>query len=125
MHVQVFQLGAHLAGSVKLEFVTGRDGQRAKATCVAISNHHWGSGEERQEKATSIRWTLWGKQAENAAQYLGKGSHVNITGHMENNNYTDGDGKDVFGFNFIVDDIGYLDSKSDSEQRRSVQREAP
>ena len=124
MQVQVFQLGAHLAGTVKVEYVNGRDGLRAKATFVAISNHHWGAGEDRQERASSIRWTVWGKQAENAAQYLGKGSHVNITGHIENNNYTDGEGKEVFGFNFTADEIGYLDSKADAEQRRSGHRDA-
>ena len=67
MQVQVFQLGAHLAGTVKVEYVNGRDGLRAKATFVAISNHHWGAGEDRQERASSIRWTVWGKQAENAS----------------------------------------------------------
>ena len=35
----------------------------------------------------AIQWTLWGKQAENAAEYLGKGSHVNIVGRLSNNNY--------------------------------------
>lgn len=123
MQVQVHQLNAHLAGSVKLEYVAGRDGQRPKATFVAISNHRWGPGDDRQERATSIRWTMWGKQAENAAQYLGKGSHVNIVGHMENNNYTDGDGKEVFAFNYTADDVDYLDSKAEAEQRRGAARD--
>ena len=34
----------------------------------------------RGEELTAIPRTLWGKQAENAAQYLGKDSHVNVLG---------------------------------------------
>ena len=33
-----------------------------------------------EQQATAIQWTLWGVQAENAAAYLGRGSHVNIVG---------------------------------------------
>jgi single-stranded DNA-binding protein len=45
------------------------------------------------------------KQAENAAEYLGKGSHVNIVGRLRNNNYQDADGKDVYGLAFICEEI--------------------
>lgn len=49
---------------------------------------------DRLRTATAIRWTLWGKQAENAAQYLGKGIHVNVVRRLQNNNY-DMDGETV------------------------------
>ena len=75
-NVQVIQRYAHLAGAVKLEFVNGREGKVAKAVLTAISNSRRGSGEERSEEATAIQWTLWAKQAEHAAEYLGKGSWV-------------------------------------------------
>ena len=78
--VRVEQRNAHLASSVRLEHVNGRDGQVARGTVTVISNTRRGSGEDRAEEATAIQWTLWGKQAENAAEYLGKGSHVNIVG---------------------------------------------
>ena len=83
-HVQVIQRHAHLAGAVKIEFVNGREGKIAKAVLTAISNTRRGSGEAREEESTAIQWTLWGKQAENAAEYLGKGSHVNIIGRLRN-----------------------------------------
>ena len=67
----------------------------------------------------SIRWTLWGKQAEHAAEYLGKGSHVNIVGRVRNNNYQDNDGVEVYGLAFTVDEIDYLDSKAEGEARRA------
>ena len=116
-NVQVIQRHAHLAGAVKLEFVNGREGKIAKAVLTAISNTRRGSGEAREEESTAIQWTLWGKQAENAAEYLGKGSHVNIVGRLRNNNY-EKDGETVYGMAFTAEEIDYLDSRAESEARR-------
>ena len=117
-NVSVTQRHAHLAGAVKLEFVNGREGKIAKAVLTAISNTRRGSGEAREEESTAIQWTLWGKQAENAAEYLGKGSHVNIVGRLRNNNY-EKDGETVYGMAFTAEEIDYLDSRAESEARRT------
>ena len=116
--VRVEQRNAHLAASVWLEFVNGRDGKVAKATLTAISNARRGSGDTREDEATAIQWTLWGKQAENAAEYLGKGSHVNVIGRLRNNNYKDAEGVDVYGLTFTCEEIDYLDTKGEAEARR-------
>ena len=118
-NVQVIQRHAHLAGAVKLEFVNGREGKVAKALLTAISNTRRGSGETREEESTAIQWTLWGKQAENAAEYLGKGSHVNILGRLRNNNF-EKDGEPVYGMAFTAEEIDYLDSRAESEARRAA-----
>ena len=118
-NVQVFQRHAHLAGAVKLEFVNGREGKVAKALLTAISNSRRGSGESREEESTAIQWTLWGKQAENAAAYLGKGSHVNIVGRLRNNNF-ERDGEPVYGMAFTAEEVDYLDSRAESEARRAA-----
>jgi len=117
-NVQVIQRHAHLAGAVKLEFVNGREGKIAKAVLAAISNTRRGSGDSREEESTAIQWKLWGKQAENAAEYLGKGSHVNIVGRLRNNNY-EKDGETVYGMAFTAEEIDYLDSRAESEARRN------
>ena len=116
--VRVEQRNAHLAGTVRLDWVNGRDGKVARASFSAISNTYRGSGEQREEEATAIQWTAWGRQAENAAAFLGKGSHVNIVGHLRNNHYQDAEGADVYGLSFTVDEIDYLDSRSDADARR-------
>ena len=118
-HVQVIQRHAHLAGAVKLEFVNGREGKIAKAVLIAISNTRRGSGEAREEESTAIQWTLWGKQAENAAEYLRKGSHVNIVGRLRNNNYQDSEGADVYALGFTAEEVDYLDSRAESEARHA------
>ena len=124
-NVQVIQRHAHLAGAVKLEFVNGREGKIAKAVVTAISNTRRGSGEAREEESTAIQWTLWGKQAENAHLYLGKGSHVNIVGRLRNNNYQDAEGSDVYALAFTAEEVDYLDSRADSEARRERVDGAP
>jgi single stranded DNA-binding protein len=118
--VRVEQRNAHLAGAVRLHTVEGRDGPISKATLTAISNTRRGSGETRGEEATAILWTLWGKQAENAAQYLGKGSHVNVVGRVQNNNY-EKDGQTVYSMAFTAEEIDYLDTKAEGEALRAKQ----
>ena len=118
--VRVEQRNAHLAGSVKLEYVNGREGKVAKGLVTAISNSRRGPVESREDEATAIQWTLWGKQAENAAEYLGKGSHVNIVGRLRNNNY-EKDGAEVYSLAFTCEEIDCLDSKADAEARRNRQ----
>ena len=123
--VRVEQRNAHLAGPVRLESVHGRAGKVAKATLTAISNSRRGSGDEREEESTAIQWTLWGKQAENAAEYLGKGSHVNVVGRVRTNNYRDASGADVYALAFTCEEIDYLDSKADSDARRARLESSP
>ena len=122
-NVRIEQRNAHLATPVKVETVTTRDGEVTKATVIAISNSRKGSGDNREDEPTAIQWTLWGKLAENAGQYLGKGSHVNVTGRLRNNHYLDAKGNTVFGFSFTVEEIDYLDSRAESEARRARQEE--
>jgi single-strand DNA-binding protein len=122
--VRVEQRNAHLAGAVRLHTVEGRDGPISKATLTAISNTRKGSGDNRGEEATAILWTLWGKQAESAAQYLGKGSHVNVVGRVQNNNY-ERDGETVYSMAFTAEEIDYLDTKAEGEALRNKQSPAP
>ena len=113
--VRVEQRNARLAAVVRIDVVQGRDGPVSKGTAVAISNTRRQGGEE---EATAIHWTLWGKQAESAAEYLGKGSRVNIVGRVQNNNYENADRVMVYGLTFTCEEIDYLDSKAEGEARR-------
>lgn len=119
--VRVEQRNARLAGSVRLEYVNGREGKLTKATMTVISNARPGSGDEREEEPTAIQWTLWGKQAENAAEYLGKGSHVNVVGRVRHNNYRDASGAEVYALAFTCEELDYLDSRAESEARKARQ----
>ena len=123
--VRVEQRNARLAAAARMETVNGRDGPISRGTVIVISNVPRGSGEGREDEATSILWTLWGKQADNAGQYLSKGSRVNVIGRLQNNNYSDAQGAAVYGLNFTCEEIDYLDSRAEAEARRTSQAAAP
>ena len=120
--VRIEQRNARLAAAVKLDQIKGREGLVTKGTVVVLSNVR--KGEGREDEVTSVLWTLWGKQADNAAEYLGKGSRVNVVGRLENNNYEDKDGEKVYGFTFTCEEIDYLDSKAESDARRQREQGA-
>ncbi|MCE9658295.1 MAG: single-stranded DNA-binding protein [Burkholderiales bacterium] len=124
-YVRVEQRNARLAAGVRIDTVQGKDGPLVKGTAVAISNVRKGNGEQREEEATSIMWTFWGKLAENAAEYLGKGARVNIVGRLQNNNYKNAEDELVYGLTFTVEEIDYLDSKADVDARRERAGAAP
>jgi single-stranded DNA-binding protein len=105
-YVRIEQRNGRLAADAELQFIKGRDGQLAKASMVVISNVVRSGDSE----ATSIRWTVWGRQAENAAKYLRKGSRVNVVGTLRNNHYGK-DGERVYGFDFNAEEIDYLDGR--------------
>ncbi|MBS3996471.1 MAG: single-stranded DNA-binding protein [Hydrogenophaga sp.] len=117
-HVHIIQRNAHLASAVQLDHVKGHDGPIARAVLTAISNQYRGSGAERQQMTTAIRWTLWGPLAENAAAYLDKGSHVNLVGWVRNDIYQDGDGREVHGLSFTAEEVDFLDSRAQAQERQ-------
>ena len=121
--VRVEQRNARLAAAVRLDTVQGREGSLSKALLIAISNVRKGAAEQREEEATSIQWTLWGKLAENAAEYLAKGSRVNVCGRVQNNNYQNAQGEAVYGLTFTCEELDYLDTRQEGEARRASQRE--
>ena len=66
---------------------------------------------ESQNKSTAdfINIVVWGKSAENCANFLVKGRLVAINGRMENNNYVDKDGKKVYGMNVVANQVEFLE----------------
>jgi single-strand DNA-binding protein len=118
-YVRVEQRNARLAAGVRIDHVQGKDGSIVKGSAVAISNVRKGTGEEREEEATSIQWTFWGRLAETAAEYLGKGSRVNIVGRVQNNNYEKAHGEIFYGLTFTCEEIDFLDSRAEVQARRA------
>lgn len=60
---------------------------------VATSERRKDKTGEMQDQTTWFRVTLWGRQAENASQYLTKGRQVYIEGRLRVEEWTDRDGK--------------------------------
>lgn len=60
---------------------------------IATNERRRDKSGEFQDLTTWFRVTLWGKQAETAAQYLTKGRPVFIEGRLRMEEWTDRDGK--------------------------------
>lgn len=70
--------------------------------------------QEGEPDADFIPLTTFGKLADFAEKYLTKGTKVMVTARVENNNYTDKDGREVYGFQFKAEEIEFCESKSHS-----------
>jgi single-strand DNA-binding protein len=122
--VEVRQIG-HVAVAPVVQTIQVKGRSQTKAVLIVISNNRWLDDQgERQERATSISWAVWGKAAVNAGAQLRIGSKVEISGTVESRRYRNKEGKDVYIFDFTARSIDYLESKADAEARRD-QRAAP
>jgi|TARA_Y100000310_G_C20700711_1_gene829614 single-strand DNA-binding protein len=52
-----------------------------------VSNRIWNKNGERQEEATFVDVTVWGKQAETLSPMLTKGRHIMVEGRMKLNSW--------------------------------------
>ena len=66
---------------------------------------------ESQNKPTAdfINIVVWGKQAENAANYLAKGRLVAIQGRIQSGSYEDKDGKRVYTTDVVANNVEFLE----------------
>lgn len=68
---------------------------------------------ESQDTTTWFRVTLWGRQAETAAQFLSKGRPVYIEGRLRVEEWTDRDGKQRHTLEVHATDMQFIDGNRD------------
>lgn len=61
-----------------------------------------------------VNVTVFGRQAENAAQYLSKGRPVGVSGSLEFREYTDKDGNQRSELSILANEVQFLGSRDDS-----------
>ena len=74
---------------------------------------------EGQPDADFLPVTVFGKQAEATANYMRKGSQVSVNGSIQTSNYTNKDNVKMFKTEIIADEVGFLDSKGNSNNSSS------
>lgn len=65
--------------------------------------------------ADFIRIVVWGKQAENCANYLKKGRLAGVNGRLQTGSYDDKDGKKVYTTDVVAGNVEFLD-RGDSDK---------
>ena len=62
-----------------------------------------------QPTADFIRIVVWGKTAENCANYLNKGKLVGVNGRIQTGSYDDKDGKRVYTTEVVANNVEFLE----------------
>jgi single-strand DNA-binding protein len=72
-----------------------------------------------EKQADFIRCKVWGKQAENLAEYQTKGSKIAIDGRIETGSYENKDGNKVYTTEVVANSVEYVESKKgeDTDQK--------
>ncbi|NLC04334.1 MAG: single-stranded DNA-binding protein [Tissierellia bacterium] len=64
---------------------------------------------KNQPTADFIRIVVWGKQAENCANYLAKGRLVAVNGRIQTGSYDDKDGKRIYTSDVVAQSVEFLE----------------
>lgn len=67
-----------------------------------------------ENEADFLNIVVWRKQAENCAQYIGKGSLVAISGRIQSRSYDNAEGQRRYITEIVADEVHFLDSKNKS-----------
>lgn len=111
---KVFLIG-RLTKDPELRY-TGNNTAVATFTLAVNRNFANQSGER---EADFINIVVWRKQAENVKNYIKQGSQVAIDGRIQTRNYEDQNGQKRYVTEVVADNVQFLDTKAQREQRES------
>lgn len=93
---------------------------------VAVNRRWTGQDGQQQDKTTWFRVTAWRKLAENASQYLTKGSKVLVVGTLEDPQaYIDREGQPRASLEVTAQDIRFLSTRGEGMESSSGHGGAP
>lgn len=82
--------------------------------------------EGQRDVADFIPIIIFGKQAENCNQYLGKGSLVAVNGRIQTGSYKNRDGQTVYTTDVFANGVEFLSSKvANGDQAKEQPQNAP
>ena len=76
------------------------------------------TNKQTNEKVDESEWhrvTVWGKQAENCAKYLKKGSQAYIEGRLRTSSYEDKEGIKRYSTEIVADTVQFLGGKGSKD----------
>lgn len=99
----------NFSGRIAAAPVLTGNGDNAVCKVTLIRNEYAGKDDsgERREKTVAIQFTAFRAKGEAIAKHCRKGDQLIVTAKVSNNNYTDKDDNEVYGFNFVIDDFEF------------------
>ncbi len=108
--------------TAKPEMRTG--GSNIPVTRFSLAVNRNFTNSQGQREADFISVVAWRKQAELICNYFDKGSMIGIEGRIQTGSYDDKDGKKVYTTDVVVDQIHFIESKGQS-QNRGMESQGP
>lgn len=116
-------LGGNLTADPNLSFLP--NGTAKLVFSIAV-NHYWtDQSGEKQQKASYFNVVAWRNLAEDAANVLGKGVKVIVTGRLEQRSYDDKEGNKKSVVEVVADKIGLDVSGVEAYRRKERTEGAP
>ena len=109
-----------------IELRTTPSGASVADVGLAVNRVRKGDDGQKIEEVTFVDVTLWGRQAEVAAQYLGKGKPVFIEGRLQMDTWTDKETrKQRSKLKIVGENLQLLGSKGDSQSQPATHKPNP
>jgi single-strand DNA-binding protein len=121
-------LSGRLVRDVELKFVPST-GMAIASFTLAVDKDLWGENKQKainegKPTADFIQIKVFGKIAENCANFLSKGSKCLVTGRINTGSYAKDDGTKVYTTDVVASKVEFLDKKADG-QAQQPQEELP
>ncbi len=68
-----------------------------------------------EQEADFILFNVWGKQAENLAQYMKKGDRIGMTGRIQTRNFENKEGQRVYVTEVVAENVQFLQDKKEQQ----------
>lgn len=94
---------------IELKYLNNDKGTAVAKSTLAINDRF------NKDKTTFLPTLIYGKVAENTANYSDKGLKVAATGRIETRSYDGQDGKKVYVTEFIAEEVEFLEFKAKDE----------
>ncbi len=96
----------------ELQFTPGA-GKAVTKFILAVNRRYKKDG---QPEADFLPIVVWGKIAENTANYVRKGSQIGVSGSIRTRSYEAKDGNKRYVTEIVADEVQFLDSKNSSKK---------
>lgn len=77
----------------------------------------------KKDTADFFDCTAFGGNAEFIEKYVKKGTKLIVTGSVQNNNYTNKEGKKIYGISFLAAMVEFVESKKAQEPKEEAPKE--
>ena len=79
--------------------------------------------KDGEQSADFINCVAFGKTAEFIEKYVGKGTKIAVTGHIQTGSYDNKDGQKVYTTEVVADSVEFAESKGKEESKEEAKEE--